>query len=81
MRPWLTLSSLLRRDAAPSDMQFLTEENVDEIGKKTVHPGCPCRLDTCGLMSAGGAMTHVERMRLQAALRALADETPAAGSE
>ena len=24
---------LVRRDAAPSDLQFLTEENIDEIGR------------------------------------------------
>ena len=70
----------MRRDAAPSDLQFLTEENIDEIGMKAIHPGVPLWLDTGGL-SVGSAMTHVERMRLQAALQALGDETPAAGTE
>eukprot|EP01045_Picozoa_sp_COSAG04_P003609 COSAG04_NODE_148_length_22826_cov_11.360026_4_plen_2104_part_00 len=38
------------RTVLPSDLQYLTEENVEEIG---------------------AALTHVERMRLQAALQAL----------
>ena len=37
----------------PGDLQYLTDENVDEIG---------------------GGLTHVERMRLQAALQALREE-------
>ena len=45
-------------DAAPSDLQFLTEEDMGEVG---------------------AAMTHIEKMRLQAALQALGEE--AAGTE
>ena len=41
-------------DAAPSDLQFLTDEDIDEVG---------------------AAMTHIEKMRLQAALKA--EETQA----
>ena len=40
----------------PSDLQYLTDENVDEIGS---------------------GLTHVERMRLQAALRAVGEEDKA----
>ena len=40
----------LCRDILPSDLQYLTDENIEEIG---------------------GAMTHVEKMRMQAALQAL----------
>ena len=70
----------MRRDAAPSDLQFLTEENIDEIGMKAIRPGVLLRLDTASLPT-GSAMTHVERMRLQAALQTLGDETRAAGTE
>ena len=35
-------------NVVPSDLQFLTDENIEELGS---------------------AMTHVEKMRLQAALR------------
>jgi len=38
----------------PSDLRYLTDENIEEIGSD---------------------MTHVERMRLQAALQALQEET------
>ena len=37
----------------PDDLQYLTEENIEEIGS---------------------AMTHVEKMRLQAAVQALRGE-------
>ena len=40
---------LCGRDILPSDLQYLTDENIEEIG---------------------AALTHVERMRLQAALQA-----------
>ncbi len=40
----------LCRDILPSDLQYLTDENIEEIGS---------------------TMTHVERMRMQAALQAL----------
>ena len=40
----------LRRDILPSDLQYLTDENIEEIGS---------------------TMTHVEKMRMQAALQAL----------
>ena len=38
------------RVVEPSDLQYLTDENIEEIG---------------------GTMTHVEKMRMQAALQAL----------
>ena len=38
------------RDILPSDLQYLTDENIEEIGS---------------------TMTHVERMRMQAALQAM----------
>eukprot|EP01045_Picozoa_sp_COSAG04_P002616 COSAG04_NODE_97_length_26459_cov_6.507246_4_plen_1426_part_00 len=44
---------LPRRDVMPDDLQYLTEENIEEIGS---------------------AMTHVEKMRLQAAVQALRGE-------
>ena len=40
----------MRRDILPSDLQYLTDENIEEIGS---------------------TMTHVEKMRMQAALQAL----------
>ena len=40
----------LCRDILPSDLQYLTDENIEEIGS---------------------TMTHVEKMRMQAALQAL----------
>ena len=40
----------------PSDLQYLTDENVDEIGS---------------------GLTHVEKMRLQAALQAVGEEDKA----
>ena len=67
------------RDAAPSDLQFLTEDNVEEIGTATHHACRLCCLTRDFLL--GSAMTHVERMRLQAAMQALGDETQAAGTE
>ncbi len=66
MMKWLASHRLARHaeaiakvagpDAAPSDLQFLTEDNIAEIGN---------------------AMTHIENMRLQAALQALSEETAA----
>ena len=41
---------VFRRDILPSDLQYLTDENIEEIGS---------------------TMTHVEKMRMQAALEAL----------
>ena len=61
----------VRRDAAPSDMQFLTDDNVDEIGMRCrrLHLSlASCNALLCG---AGKAMTHIEKMRLQAAMQAL----------
>ena len=45
-----TIARVAGLDAAPCDLQYLTEENVAEIGSD---------------------MTHIERMRLQAALQTL----------
>ena len=63
MAAWLGQHRLLRHaqsiakvagvDVAPSDLLFLTEDDIAEIGS---------------------SMTHVEKMRLQAALEALRDE-------
>ena len=59
----------------PSDLQYLTGENVEEIG-------VPCPLANLrhtadsGRTSAGGAMTHVEKMRFQAALKTLRGTGP-----
>ena len=44
------MSCGLVRNILPSDLQYLTDENIEEIGS---------------------TMTHVERMRMQAALQAL----------
>ena len=43
------------RTVLPSDLQYLTDENIEEIG---------------------AALTHVEKMRLQAALQAKLGERP-----
>ena len=52
-------------------MQYLTDENIAEIGT----PPCwlPRRLALSDrvLLCAGSAMTHIERMRLQAAIQVL----------
>ena len=29
---WLTVCAVVRRDAAPSDLRFLTDEHIAEIG-------------------------------------------------
>ena len=58
-----------RRDAAPSDLQYLTDENIAEIGTRCqlLQPRPASRF----AVPAGSAMTHIEKMRLQAALEAL----------
>ena len=66
----------VRRDAAPSDMQFLTDENVAEIGmrcRRLPSSSASCNALLCG---AGKAMTHIEKMRLQTAMQALRGATP-----
>ena len=57
------------RDAAPSDLQYLTDENIAEIGMRCqlLQPRPASRF----AVPAGTAMTHIEKMRLQAALQAL----------
>ena len=69
----------MHRDAAPSDLQFLTEDNVEEIGTATHHACRLCCLTRDFLL--GSAMTHVERMRLHEALQGLRDETQTADAE
>ena len=56
----------------PSDLQYLTDENIEEIGALLPHRQPALQL-TLVLPTAptGGAMTHVEKMRFQAALQAL----------
>ena len=57
-------------------MQYLTDENVDEIGMRCrrLHLSlASCNALLCG---AGKAMTHIEKMRLQAAMQALRGATP-----
>ena len=57
------------RDAAPSDLQYLTDENIAEIGTRgqLLQPSPASRV----AVPAGSAMTHIEKMRMQAALQAL----------
>ena len=64
-----------RRDAAPSDLQYLTDENIAEIGMRCqlLQPRPASRF----AVPAGSAMTHIEKMRLQAALQALSGALPA----
>ena len=67
---------VLCRDAAPSDLQYLTDENIDEIGmrcRRLPLSSASCNALLCG---AGKAMTHIEKMRLQAAMQALRGATP-----
>ena len=64
-----------RRDAGPSDLQYLTDENIAEIGMRCqlLQPRPASRF----AVPAGSAMTHIEKMRLQAALQALSGAWPA----
>ena len=56
----------------PSDLQYLTDENIEEIGMRhDAHQTPPPQTAHSERISAGGAMTHVEKMRFQAALQAL----------
>ena len=60
----------------PSDLQYLTDENIEEIGAFMPHHQPALRLTLaycrhCISIPTGGAMTHVEKMRFQAALQAL----------
>ena len=60
------------RNVIPSDLQYLTDENIQELGMRfdcaaVAAVGDHSRL----LLRTGSAMTHVENMRLQAALQAL----------
>ena len=59
------------RTVLPSDLQYLTDEDVEEIGM-------PCSAESCRLLlmlmhlvhPTGGALTRVEKKRLQAAVKA-----------
>ena len=74
----LTPRSGACRDAAPSDLQYLTDENIAEIG---VEHQVVSVADSCHRLivavCAGTAMTHIEKMRMQAALQALSGALPA----
>ena len=61
------------RDAAPSDMQYLTDQNIAEIGMSLLASSAAAlaALSAHTCMRAGAAMTHIEKMRLQAAVQAL----------
>ena len=67
------------RDAAPSDLQYLTDENIAEIGAEhqVVSVADSCQIDRRFAVCAGTAMTHIEKMRMQAALQALSGALPA----
>ena len=68
----LDLFDLAGRNVVPSDLQYLTDENIEEIGALLPHhqPALQLTLAHCTNIT-GGAMTHVEKMRFQAALQAL----------
>ena len=62
---------MLGRTVEPSDLQYLTDEDIEEIGR-----WC-CRAlqarqhaDVSLLCPTGGALTRVEKKRLQAAVQA-----------
>ena len=55
------------RTVLPSDLQYLTDEDVEEIGMSGLTWLC-CADFPSG--SAGGALTRVEKNRLQAAVKA-----------
>ena len=61
------------RNAAPEDLQYLTEENIDELGAAMTHVSAALLTDTTTASSAL-LLLQVEKMRLQAALQALRDE-------
>ena len=65
----LTRFNLAGRNVVPSDLQYLTDENIAEIGMRCqlLQPRPASRF----AVPAGGEMTHIEKMRLQAALQAL----------
>ena len=60
------------RTVLPSDLQYLTDEDLEEIG----NPSCCrrffacCADDSFARLLAGGALTRVEKKRLQAAVQA-----------
>ena len=63
------------RDVAPDDLQFLTEEDIAQIGAedlaRLIRNVYRRLVMTRIKWLAGAAMTHIETMRLQAALAAL----------
>ena len=54
----------------PSDLQFLTDEDVDEIGNAKLSDRRLRSADVLLLCPTGGALTRVEKKRLQAAVQA-----------
>ena len=54
----------------PSDLQFLTDEDVDEIGNAKLLDRRLRSADVLLLCPTGGALTRVEKKRLQAAVQA-----------
>ena len=64
------------RTVLPSDLQYLTDENVAEIGMRCRFLHLSSASYNALLCGAGKAMTHIEKMRLQAAMQALRGATP-----
>ena len=60
----------------PEDLQYLTEENIDELGAAMTHVSASLFPETTTASStvAASQLPQVEKMRLQAALQALRDE-------
>ena len=57
------------RTVLPSDLQFLTDEDLEEIGRLCCR-GSAFMADLPLLYPTGGALTRVEKKRLQAAVQA-----------
>ena len=57
----------------PSDLQYLTSDDIEELGMRTRHSE-PFWWLTLAHLASGGAMTRVEKMRLQAALQTMRGE-------
>ena len=55
----------------PSDLQYLTDEDVEEMGTSRHADGVTAVLLICFFCTpSGGALTRVEKKRLQAAVQA-----------
>ena len=64
------MSAVFCRTVEPSDLQYLTDEDVEEIGVASCQSlGCAV-LTGAFCAPAGGALTRVEKKRLQAAVQA-----------